>query len=391
VRFISALTTKADWLAAVEDLRRQLRGLAAADLVALFVHPQFLPDAESVAAAVRRMTGAKHLVGCTGAGILGCGREVEGAPAIAVLAGELPGVAITATHLTDEELAEARGAGYWHFQLAVEPQANPAFLLLADPFSISVTDLVRELGEAYPGAPVVGGLASGAQEPGGHRLFLDGEIFAAGAVCVGLTGRIVVRAVVAPGCRPIGQPLTITRATKNIIFEMGGQPPWVVLQELLPTLPARDQQLARTALLLGRVANEYQEEFHRGDFLVRNLLGHDPQSGAMAVGDVVRTGQTVQFQVRDGQMADQDLQALLAAQRNGLARQPARGAVVFSCLGRGQGMFGEAGHEVRTIERELGPLPLAGFFGNGEIGPVGDRPFVHGFTSVIGLFCEPAA
>lgn len=392
MKFISALTTKKDWLAAVDDLRRQLQSQdasVASDLAVLFVQPQFLPDIEPVVAAVRQMTGAKCFFGCTGAGIIGCGVEVEGQPAMSVLVGQMPGVVVTASHLTEGELDEASGAGYWHFQLAVEPQSNPGFLLVTDPFSIHVTRLVHELGEAFPGAPVVGGVASGAQEPGKHRLFLNDRIYDEGAVCVAVSGQVSLQAFVAQGCKPIGQPLTITRAEKNIIFEMGGQPPLQVLQELLPTLAARDQKLAKSALALGRVVNEYQESFRRGDFLIRNLLGHDPQSGALAVGDVIRTGQTVQFQVRDERTADEDLRELLAGQKTKLTRHPPRGALLFNCLGRGQGMFGEAGHDARVIQEELGPVAVAGFFANGEIGPVGGKPFVHGFSSAIGLFCEP--
>lgn len=392
MRFFSALTTRTDWLAAVADVQRQLQSQAApaaADLAILFVHPQFTADSEPLVAAVRQATGAKHLLGCTGAGLIGRAHEGEGPPTLSLLVGELPGVTITGSHLTESEVEEASGAGYWHFQLAVEPQSNPGFLLVADPFSIHITKLVHELGEAFPGAALVGGLASGAREPGGHRLFLDEDIFDEGAVCVGLSGRVSLQPLVAQGCKPIGQPLTITRAEKNIIFEMGGQAPLSVLQELLPTLPARDQQLAKTALTLGRVVNEYQETFHRGDFLIRNLLGHDPQSGALAVGDIIHTGQTVQFQVRDGQIADEDLRELLGAKKTKLTRHPPQGVVLFSCLGRGQGMFGEAGHDARVIQEELGPVPVAGFFCNGEIGPVSGKPFVHGFTSAMGLFCEP--
>ena len=175
-----------------------------------------------------------------------------------------------------------------------------------------------------------------------------------------------------------------------MLFELGGKPPVTVLQELLTELPKTDQQLARTALFLGRVINEYKEDFERGDFLIRNLLGHDPQSGALAVGDWIRTGQTVQFQVRDGRSADEDLRFLLAQQQPRFATSPPQGIVLFSCLGRGEGMYGSPHHDIQTLHEYLGRVPTAGFFCNGEIGPVGERAFVHGFTSVVGLFTEPA-
>jgi len=220
-------------------------------------------------------------------------------------------------------------------------------------------------------------------------LFVDRQVYDEGAIGVGLTGKIALRTVVSQGCRPIGEPFTVTRADKNIVFELAGRPPMKILQEMLPQLPTRDRDLARSALFLGRVVNEYQEEFSRGDFLIRNLIGSDPQSGALAVGDLMRTGQTVQFQVRDAETADEDLRHLLARERSELGQQRPRGALLFSCLGRGERMYGTVDHDIKAVQESLGPVPTAGFFCNGEIGPVGQRTFIHGFTSVVGLFLEP--
>jgi small ligand-binding sensory domain FIST len=388
MRFASALTIKKDWTEAVEDLTRQVRaqlGPAKTDLALLFVHPEFLPDIERLVASLRQTVGARHLLGCTGAGIIGGNEEVEGSPAVSLLVGQLPDVGIAPFSIAQAEVEESTGPGYWHFQLEVAPETNPNLLLCVDPFSVNAVQLVQALGEAYPGAPVAGGLASGGQQAGENRLFLDEHILDDGAIGLALTGKVALRTIVSQGCRPIGRPFIITRAEKNIIFELGGKPPMVVLQEMLPSLSAGDQELARTALFLGRVINEYQEDFGRGDFLIRNLIGHDPKSGAVAVGDWMRTGQTVQFQVRDAATAAEDLQHLLERQRT----TPARGAVLFSCLGRGEGMYGERSHDIHALHRHLGPVATAGFFCNGEIGPVGERPFIHGFTSVIGLFTEP--
>src|SRR5208282_857389 len=174
-----------------------------------------------------------------------------------------------------------------------------------------------------------------------------------GAVGIGLTGRGSLRTEVTQGCRPIGEPLTVTRADKNIVFELAGRPPMKILKEMLHRMPNRDRDLARSALFLGRVVNEYQEEFSRGDFLIRNLIGSDPQSGALAVGDLMRTGQTVQFQVRDAQTADEDLRHLLAKERNELAKTQPRGALLFSCLGRGERMYGTADHDIRAVQENI--------------------------------------
>jgi small ligand-binding sensory domain FIST len=392
MRFASALTTKTDWPEAVEDLGQQIAsqlGAMEPHLAVLFAHPRYAPHMEAIIGATNSATRVRQLLGCTGAGIIGAGHEVETRPALSLLVGELPGVTITAFHLSEKDLEESTGPAFWHYQLELEPNRQPQFVLLVDPFTTRAMQLVDALAEAYPQSPMIGGLASGAQQAGENRLFVDGKVYEDGAVGVGLTGRVSLRSVVSQGCRPIGEPLTVTRADKNVVFELGGRPPIKILQEMLPQLPARDQQLARSALFLGRVVNEYQEEFSRGDFLIRNLIGSDPKSGALAVGDLMRTGQTVQFQVRDAQTADEDLQRLLAKERTELAARQPRGALLFSCLGRGEQMYGTADHDIRAVQENIGPVPTAGFFCNGEIGPVGNRPFIHGFTSVIGLFTEP--
>jgi small ligand-binding sensory domain FIST len=391
MKFAAALTTKKDILDATQDLTRQVRSVLGAektDLALLFVHPEFLPRMTDLYEPLRAAIGARHWIGCSGAGIIGGSREVEHEPAVSLLVAQMPEVQIVPFAITQHELEESNGPAFWHFQLEVAPADNPNILLFADPFSVQSAQLVGALGEAYPGMPVAGGLASGGQQAGDCRLFLDEQILDEGAVGVALTGRVALRTIVSQGCRPIGQPLTVTRAEKNILFELAGRPPLEVLQELLPKLPDSDQQLARRALFLGRVVNEYQEEFGRGDFLIRNLIGHDPQSGAVAVGDFLRTGQTVQFQVRDGQSAAEDLASLLAREAKRDQPRP-RGAVLFSCLGRGEGMYGAPNHDINALHQMIGPVATAGFFCNGEIGPIGEKPFVHGFTSVIGLFAEP--
>lgn len=393
MRFASALTTKTDWADAVEDLARQVvaqLGPVKTHLAVLFTHPKYVPHVDEIVDAMQKAVGARHLIGCTGAGIIGRHEEIEAKPSASLLVGELPDVEVFPFHLTEKDLEESTGPAFWHFQLECEPVASPQFVVLVDPFTTRAMQLVDALSEAYPQAPMIGGLASGARQPGDNRLFVDGKVYDEGAVGIGLTGKIALRSVVSQGCRPIGEPLTVTRAERNIVFELAGRPPMKILQEMLPRLPSRDRELARSALFLGRVVNEYQEEFSRGDFLIRNLIDSDPQSGALAVGDLMRTGQTVQFQVRDAATADEDLRHLLAQERRQLGGQLPCGALLFNCLGRGERMYGAGDHDIKVLQENLGPMPVAGFFCNGEIGPVGQRAFIHGFTSVVGLFLQPA-
>jgi small ligand-binding sensory domain FIST len=240
--------------------------------------------------------------------------------------------------------------------------------------------------EERPGLPIVGGMASGGQSPGSNTLAVGSRTYDAGAVGVVIGGAVRIRPVVSQGCRPIGRPFVITKSQENLIVELGGVPALQRLRETYGELDDADRELVRSSLHVGRAASEYRDVFRRGDFLVRNVLGADPDSGVIAVGDLVRTGQTVQFHVRDAASADEDLRELLCG-----SPLPARpvGALVFTCNGRGTRLFAGPSHDARALQDWLGPLPVEGFFAQGDIGPIGRRTFLHGFTASIALV-EPA-
>ena len=255
-------------------------------------------------------------------------------------------------------------------------------ILVADPFSFPVDAFLSRMEQDHPGVPIVGGMASAGWTPGSNTLVSGRHLSDCGAVGVVVGGAARIRPVVSQGCRPIGRPMVITRAEENVIVELGGRPALERLREVYAEIDEADRRLVRSSLHLGRVASEYQERFERGDFLVRNVVGADPDTGVIAVGDLVRTGQTVQFHVRDAGTAHDDLLCLLAAPGAG----PPAGALVFTCNGRGTRLFSEPHHDARAIEDSLGCTPTAGFFAQGEIGPIGKRNFLHGFTASIALF-----
>jgi len=241
---------------------------------------------------------------------------------------------------------------------------------------------------AFAGSPKAGGLASGGRAPGENALFLDGRTIPAGAVGAVLSGRIRMDTIVAQGCRPVGSPLFVTRAEDNLVLELDGRPATELLGELYRELSPEDRALARTSLFVGVVMNEGQDEYRQGDFLIRNLIGVDPDRGILAVGEPMERGQVVQFHLRDAETSAHDLEVLLGRYREERPESP-RGALLFSCLGRGRHLYGEPHHDSRCITRHLGELPIGGFFCNGEIGPVGGRSFLHGYTSSIALFRSP--
>jgi small ligand-binding sensory domain FIST len=206
-------------------------------------------------------------------------------------------------------------------------------------------------------------------------------------VAIEITGEVAVATVVSQGCRPIGRSMIVTRAERNLIRELGRRPALEVLREVFDGLDPDDQERVRQGLHIGRVINEYQETFQRGDFLVRNVMGAN-DSGGIAITDMIRVGQTVQFHVRDAQSADEDLRTLLENARLARPTMKARGALLFTCNGRGTRLFEEPNHDVGVVHEILGPVPVAGFFAMGELGPVGGQNFVHGFTASVVIFEE---
>ena len=261
----------------------------------------------------------------------------------------------------------------------VEPTRGSVLILLADPFSFPTDDFLRGLPARAPGVTAVGGLASAASSAGGNRLVLDATILSSGAVGVLLDGGVGVHTLVSQGCRPIGQPFIVTRAEGSLVLELGGRPAVSRLQELADEASADDRELLRHGLHVGLVVDEHRAEFGPGDFLVRNLLGADPNSGALVIGEQVHVGQTVQFHVRDAAAADDELHERLVGEQGGAG-------LVFTCTGRGRHLFDAPDHDAEAVHAHLGPIPLAGAFCAGEIGAVGARSFVHTFTASVALF-----
>ena len=395
------------------------------DLAVLFVTRPHAGALEDVADTVNRLLGPTVLIGCAAESVVGNQREVEHEPAVtlwAALTGPVIPVRLWAerrgtsrsgpdplgahplasdpsgTHppgshppgahplASDPSGADPLGAhpmaselriAGWPDDVPFDPQS---LLLVGDPFSFPVDTLLKDLGQRHPGLPVLGGMASAARGPGGNRLALGSRIFTDGAVGALLGPGVAMTSVVSQGCRPIGRPLAVTKAERNIIYELAGQP---ALHRLIQVAKEggseRDIKLINEGLQIGLVIDEHKADFGRGDFLIRNVVGADRANGAIAIGDVVEVGTTVQFHVRDAEAADEDLRELLAGER-------ADGVLLFTCNGRGSRLFDSADHDAGVVGDLLGEPATAGFFAAGELGPVGGRNFVHGFTASMALF-----
>ncbi len=357
----------------VGEVLDQLRG-AVPDLAVLFVTRPHVGALEDIAAAVRTTLRPGTLLAATAVSVLGGREEAEEVAAVSLWAGVVGDVEpVVIDTLPVDDALPIPGLG----PAALDRAAT--LLLLADPASFPVDALLERLAVTHPDVQVVGGMASAGPGPGANRLVVDDHIVDRGAVGVLLGPGSSVRAVVSQGCAPIGEPFTVTRAEGSMIHEIAGRPALERVREVVDGLTAADRTKAAAGLHIGRVVDEHRVDFERGDFLVRNVLGADPSTGAVAIGDQISIGDTVQLQVRDATSADADLRLLLDDHR-------ASGALVFTCNGRGSRFFGEADHDASVVSEALGTTAVGGMFCAGEIGPVGTRNFVHGFTASVALF-----
>jgi small ligand-binding sensory domain FIST len=366
---------------AAGDIGRQLGG-SEPDLIVAFTSPHHADAYESLPAGLAEAFPRALLFGCSAAGVIGAGHEVEERVGLSLTAASLPNVTLRPLVFGDapEEGPDA-SAEAWRARVGVAADEDPQFLLLCDPFTFDADALVAGLDAAYPAGRKVGGMASGGSGPGQNALWSGKSTQRVGAVGVAMTGDIAVDTIVAQGCRPIGDPMPITRADGHVVRELGGKPPVAVMRALYDGLDKRDKDLFRHSLFVGLEMPGAGIEF-QGDFLTRNIVGVDTNSGALAVGAKVQKWQVLQFLLRDAKTAEQDLLDRLERFHG---PQPA-GALLFSCLGRGKGLFGRPDHDTDLFRARVGQVPLGGFFCNGEIGPVGAQTFLHGYTSAFGLF-----
>lgn len=389
--FASALSTAADLSTAERDAADRLLAAwdgPAPDLLLAFVSSRHGDAVDDLGSRLAAATGAGTVLGCTGESIIGGGREVEQGPALSLWAARLPGTSIrpfeaTAT-ATTEGAIEFRGGP------SVEDEGRAGLILLADPFSFPMDEYLKVTNRELPGVPAVGGMASGGQRPGENRLLTERGAVDGGLVGAVIEGDVEVVSVVSQGCRPIGRPYVVTSCDQHLIRELGGQPALDVLMQMLHEVDEEERELFRHQPFVGLATDATKSSFERDDFLVRGIIGLQPQKRAVAIAAMVRRGQTVQFLIRDASSASDDLELLMST-RGGGALSPSTdpstlGALLFSCNGRGRHMFDVPDHDASCVRSALqADVPLAGFFALGEIGPVGRENHLHGFTASVAL------
>jgi small ligand-binding sensory domain FIST len=360
----------------------------------VFVASALAEHFEAITGMLRGALTPKHFLAVAAESILGADREVERLPAASALALWAPTAALRtfrmaqdewADLLTDDEILTTRLTGN------DDPSQLRALLMFADPFTTPAVQLMDACSRRFPRAPVIGGLASGVQKEGDTRLALGDDVHSTGLVGVAIAGDIEVDCVVSQGCRPIGDTFVVTKCKQNVVEQLDGKPALAAIEEMIAKLPLHDRQLLATGgLQIGRVIDEGKGNYGRGDFLMRSLIGVKRETGAIVIGDLVRAGQTLQFHVRDGKAADEELRLLLEGESL-LAPTTAQpvGALLITCNGRGTRLFDMPHHDISLTRQVLGSIPVAGFFAAGELGPVGEKNFIHGHTAALAVFREP--
>ena len=336
---------------------------------------------EEITECLQTQLSPRHLIGSTGESIVCDATEIETSPAISLWCASLPETQIDSMRLTFERTPDGGTFIGWLESLGSEWDEDAVMILVGEPFSFPADGLLSRLEEDRPGLPVVGGMASGFQMPGENRIIVGQEVYNNGAAVVVLQGGVKTKTVVSQGCRPIGERFVITAAEQNMITSLGGKPALEVLKNLYEELPTNEQRAMQNGFHIGRVVSEYQEEYQIGDFLIRNVVGIDPEQKAVVVADYLRVGQTVQFHIRDHESASLELNQLLSQ-----LETPCAAALLFTCNGRGTRMFEVESHDAATLSEHLGSIPVTGIFAQGELGPVGGKNFLHGFTASIIAF-----
>jgi len=384
--FASAIGLGARLDAAVTEAAEQLQGEsgeAPHDVAIAFVSAAYGSAIERLPQMLRPHLGDCLLLGCNAGGLIGGGSEEEEEPGVALLCGRLPDAVLTGIHLEQATLPplSASRENWWRL-LDLDPESEASFLLLADPATLDAEACARGLDRAFPGSTVIGGLTSGVLDPGASRLFTQSQVHRSGALLLALSGNVVIDSVLAQGCRPVGDPLFVTACEGNLISELDGRPPKELLSALYETLDEPDRVRFGDALCIGLALPGPRQTIGAGDFLMRNVLGLDPDNGALWIGSRIAPNAIVQFHLRDGQAASDELEERLALSLAGDLAPSA--ALLFACVGRGRNLFGVSGHDSGTLRRMI-DIPVAGMFSAGEIAPVQGATFVHGYSSVFGL------
>ncbi|MBP8301930.1 MAG: FIST C-terminal domain-containing protein [Planctomycetes bacterium] len=380
MRFHSATATGADLEAACRSVASAIRqglGPGPIDLAIVFASPRYGAGIDRLPVLLHELLSARTQIGCTGAALIGDGHLLANRHGITVLAGRLPGVELHAMAIANGDLPDPDAPpSAWRSLLPIHHEDVRGMLVLTEPFHGDATALLAGLDYGWPNAPKVGGVASGSNHPDGNVVFVGRTVHRTGAVLLAMAGDVTLQAVMSQGCRPIGRSGRITKAERNRLVAIDDSPARMFVEEQLMALADQDLDLAeRSPLFLGIDVNPFAATATaRSNYLVRNILGIDPDSGNVLVSDHLAVGRRIQLHLRDAATSQHDLHTRLAATHP----HTAQAALLFRCLGR-------EGADHDTFAALANGVPLVGFHCNGEIGPVGGSTHLQGYTAAFGL------
>ena len=359
--------------AAAEGCREEIGGRPS--VVFAFVSADWRKHLDDFIEIIQVYGHAIHIVGCSSDGFIGAGEEDENVSGCSLLFLKLPDSKVEFLELEPHQMDSFR---------ATPNGSDHSWIALCNPFLAHAENWMTRWNTVFNHAPTYGGLASGGSDPEDVFVFHNRKADNLSCVAVQFVGGIRLGGVVSQGCRPIGDPYTITEVDENVVVSIASRKAFEVLEEAFESLETEEKKTAQGNIFAGLAVSEYVDDFKRGDFLVRNILGGDPNAGVLALGAFPRPGQTVQFQIRDKDAADEDLRVL--CQDEQAEKGSPFAGLLFSCTGRGSRMFGIPNHDAGVIEDTFGKIPMTGFFCNGEIGPIGGKNFLHGYTASTAFF-----
>ncbi len=366
-------------------------GHSSLELVLVFVSPRFAEHSGLLLSLIKDELGPNLVAGCTSTSLISNAIEHESVEGFSIGLYHLPGSQLKPVYFSQRDVESGGKPSFW--QQHNEVEETNGWIVFADPFHLDLETWLNQWNRTYPGIPILGGLATGSHGENRTEIFLNDQVFSQGGIGISISGETQIRSVISQGCTPIGDAWIVTKASQNILYGLGNRKAYDVLLETVDQLPKNLAHQVQGNLFVGLVIDEYHEDFQRGDFLVRNLLGADQEEGAIAIGALPRMGQTVQFQLRSPESARQDLKRRLEDTQKSLADEVIHGGLLCTCNGRGKRLFGTANNDASHVSEAFDHLGLVGFFCNGELGPVGELNFLHGYTASVALLTskKPAA
>jgi small ligand-binding sensory domain FIST len=390
MKWTTGLSRSSDLTQAFGEACAMLDGVSPdeIDVVLAFFSAHHAERGDQLAEAMAEQFPGAVCIGCNAAGVVGAGTETGDEISVSLTAGVLPGVEVRPIRFESD--VHDRPDFDWSEEIGHQFEQTPHFLILSEPHSFETQALLAALDRGFPESEKFGGLVSGATEETGNKLLLDGEIFSGGAVGLAFSGDLRIDTIVAQSCRPVGDPMIVTDHTHNVVHRFDKGNPMKVFRKLVYGLEGEERELAQHAMFVGIGVESKLGEYHPGDFVIRNIVGFNPKSGDLAVAAPIEDLEVLQFHLMDPRTSANEFERAMQdfASEFGDDNQT-RGALLFSCVSRGESKYGGANHESELVRRYFGQMPIGGFFSDGEIAQVGQKTCLHGYASAVTLFREP--